>query len=203
MNIAVKPNEIAALSALARHPTTQAIVNEEHNRVVSERQTLLDEIAKIEKEAAADWPKREKAITEAFAAKHAAELAFRAASDTAAAAAMARTGAANLFARERETREAALIAGADVKTVRDWKAWLIDESDALRRRGVLVVNESVDTNPVTLKKSHIVTSNKALILARLAALHEEYEKADRLLLEADQSRISDMIAVARSRLPRI
>jgi hypothetical protein len=203
LNAAAKTSEFEALAALARQPSTQKLIAEDHARIVAERQARVDRIAALDAQAEVAWPKAQAAIKTASAKVREAERRLREANEALATANAADSTASYAYTRARQAEEAALIAGADGATIEAWQRELLDEIDRLRRPGAIIAGEERGRHPVTRRATIRRFSNAASVRARLLALRDAFEASDLLKLEPDQARLPAIIAALREALPKV
>ncbi len=203
MNAAIKPTELAALSALARRPDVQKTVAEDLARIVAERKARLDRIATLDKKAETEWPAGQLAIKAAVAKVREAERRLREANEGLLAANAAASRATNVYTLARQAEEGVLVAGADGATIEALKSKLLDELDRLRRGGVLIIGAATERNAVTRRATIRRFSNVKSVHARMLAVRDAYEKADLLKIEPDQAGLPAVIAEIWASLPTV
>jgi hypothetical protein len=203
LTLAVRSDERAIISALARAPATQELVEAERARVISERQARVDRIALPDAEAETAWPVGEARKKAAATKVREAERQLKIANDELGAVNASASNRSAVYTSARQGEESALIAGADIAAIEAWKRELLDALDALRRPGVVATSQTSDKDPVTRKSTSRGFTNAPGVRARIAAITDAYRAANQLKLLPDQRQIPTVLTAARASWPKI
>jgi len=197
---AASPSAAEILAAIRDSPPVAAAIAGATARKVAERQRLVDTLATAEAAAAAAWPALSAEIDVAVAAEQKAEAAWRRAQHRTAAAAHARTAASVALDRTRNQIEAALVAGADETVISAFAEWIEEEIGRVNR-------QTLPGDAITRREGGeqvtIITTNRASVLGRLAALRDARGAVEGLRMIPDQATVLSRIAEIRAALPPV